>query len=58
MVTTAAFRAAATAIWCLSSFSRLWVAVISRHWESGGASSSLERENGRAHLGGSHGDLR
>ncbi len=28
------FQAAATAIWCLWSFSRLWVAVIRRHSES------------------------
>jgi hypothetical protein len=27
------FQAAATAIWCLWSLSRLWVAVISRHSE-------------------------
>ena len=29
----AVFQAAAVAIWCLWSFSRLWVAVISRHSE-------------------------
>jgi hypothetical protein len=29
----AALQAAARAIWCLWSFSRLWVAVISRHSE-------------------------
>ena len=33
VVARAAFQAAATAIWCLWSFSRLWVAVISRHSE-------------------------
>src|SRR5664280_53887 len=31
MAARAVFQAAALAIWCLWSFSRLWVAVISRH---------------------------
>src|SRR5271163_3443911 len=33
MAARAVFQAAAAAIWCLWSFSRLWVAVISRHSE-------------------------
>jgi hypothetical protein len=33
MAARAVFQAAATAIWCLWSFSRLWVAVIRRHSE-------------------------
>ena len=39
----AVFQAAATATWRLWSFSRLWVAVISRHSESAAEPSLIER---------------